>query len=143
MYCLFKIFVFHVCYQNLDSVVLHSDFCLASFLFSKSSLSMDSFSLQVLINNMTYPVAVGYHCFSFLSLYSRRFMSQTRRKQHFSLALPSFHTSCNMPSSPCLAPVMRAIHFFVCMLSFLTDTFYYLNQFNRPIRFVSLNKLTL
>ena len=143
LHCLFKIFIFHVCCQSLDSVVLHSDFCLASFLLFKSFLSMDSFSLQVWINSMIYPVAVGYHRFSFLSPYNSGFMSQARRTWHFSHASHSFRTSRKTPSSPRLAhkaPVMQAIHFFVCMLSFLTNiTFYYLNQFNRAIRLVSIN----
>ena len=54
----------------------------------------------------------------------------------------SCRTSPKMPSSPHLAhkaPVMQAIHFFVCMLSFLTDiTFYY---FNRAIRLISINMI--
>ena len=91
---------------------------------------------------MIYPVAVSYHRFSFLSLNNSGFMSQARRMWHFSHASHSFRTSCKMPSLPRLAhkaPVMQAIHFFVSMLSFLTNiTFYYLNQFNRA-RFVSIN----
>lgn len=99
-------FVFHVCCcLSLDSVIYIRTFASLDFYFSKVCCQWIhlTYKFEYYKNNTTYPAAVSYHRFSFLSLYNRHFLSQVRRMRHFSRVSHSFRTSHKMPNSPCLA----------------------------------------